>query len=145
MLRISWGDMEDEATVRLMTYHRRRYWLCNGWCLKFYVKSSEVSAGRPYGIKYSLTLHDVDMSRILGFDNAHAISRRQLYDHRHRFRRIGELVPYNFIDADQLLVDFFEAVEKACVAEGVEFAFDDDETDLDEGAEDGEDFPSDAP
>jgi TATA-binding protein-associated factor Taf7 len=137
--------MEDEATARLMGYHRRRYWLCNGWCLRFSIKKSELSQGRPHGIKYSLTLHDVDMSRILGFDNAHGISRCQLYDHKHRFRRTSELVPYEFIDADRLLVDFFEEVEKACRSEGVEFAFDEDETDLDEEAEHGEDFSSDAP
>ena len=36
----------------------------------------EVTVHRPHGIKYSLTLHDSNNSRILGFDNAHQIKRR---------------------------------------------------------------------
>ena len=131
----------DEALLRLLAYHRRRYWLTNGWCIRFRIKQAPVTEGRPYGISYSFTLHDVDMSRLLGFDNAHGVPRRRVYDHRHRFRRTDELVPYSYVDADTLLVDFFEAVETACKAVGVEFAFETDDVELDEEVEgfDGED------
>lgn len=44
----------------------------------------------PHGVRYSLTLHDRQGTRLLGFDNAHAVkkakryeSRRIEWDHRH--------------------------------------------------------------
>ena len=83
------------------------------------------------------TLHDTDGTRLLGFDNAHGVPRALAFDHRHRFRRTQELVPYNFVGADELICDFFAGVEQACRQEGVAFDFvdqdieleDDDETD----------------
>ncbi|WP_132257069.1 toxin-antitoxin system TumE family protein [Methylobacterium segetis] len=127
--------MLDEPMQRLLAYARRRYWLENGWSLRFRVTESAVTAGRPHGIKYAFTLHDVDRTRLLGFDNAHGLPRRSVYDHRHRFRRTDELVAYAFIDADTLICDFFAAVEQACREEGVPFECvaedleDDDEAD----------------
>ena len=132
--------MIDDAMRRLLDYHRRRYWLSNGWCLRFWIKESPITDGRPQGIKYSFTLHDVDMTRLLGFDNAHAISRRQTYDHRHRHRRPAELAPYEFRDADGLIGDFFDAVEQACRQEGVAFEFDAEEIELEDETEDDEDL-----
>ena len=46
---------------------------------------------RPHGLNYSLTLHDDEGERLLGFDNAHAIREgsgpgartRNEYDHKH--------------------------------------------------------------
>lgn len=88
--------MPDEAMRRLLDYDRRQYWLANGWSLRFRVIEVAATAARPYGIKYALTLHDVDRTRLLGFDNAHGVSRAQAYDHRHRLRRPAELVRYDF-------------------------------------------------
>jgi hypothetical protein len=65
--------MLDEPMHRLMAYDRRRYWLENGWSLRFRVAEAAVTAGRPHGIKYAFTLHDVDGTRLLGFDNAHGL------------------------------------------------------------------------
>jgi hypothetical protein len=39
--------------------------------VRFEVKQCEVTAERPHGLKYSLTLHGEDGARLLGFDNAH--------------------------------------------------------------------------
>ena len=78
------------------------------------------SEERPHGISYSLTLHDPSNRRILGFDNAHAVKRtggkkysgrRLEYDHRHRGLR-DKGVPYEFVNAYQLLEDFFNNVDK---------------------------------
>jgi len=75
----------------------------------------------PHGIKYSLTLHDRSGIRLLGFDNAHAISTRKkgrykartvVYDHKHIDPK-DKGIPYVFESADQLLSDFFEAVDRA--------------------------------
>ncbi len=85
---------------------------------------------RPRGIKYSFTLHDLDGTRLLGYDNAHGVPRAQEYDHRHRFRHARELVPYEFRGADELLVDFFAAVERACAEEGSAFEFEAEEIEL---------------
>ncbi len=100
--------MNGEAMDRLLGYDRRRYWLCNGWCLRLRVKQCPITDARPHGIRYAFTLHDVDMTRLLGFDNAHGIPRRQAYDHRHRFRRVADLMPYQFVGTDELICDFFD-------------------------------------
>ena len=126
----------DEAMERLLDYHWRRYWLSNGWCIRFRIKRSPLTEGRPHGIKYAFSLHDVDMTCLLRFDNAHGIPRRQAYDHRHRFRQAAELVPYDFKGADRLLCD---EVERACnKLEGVAFEFDADEVELEEEGDDDE-------
>lgn len=123
--------MLEEAMLRLLDYHGRRYWLTNGWSIRFRVLAIEQSESRPHGIKYSFTLHDVDGARLLGFDNAHGLPRRQPYDHRHQFRRPRTLVPYDFRSADELICDFFAAVESACEQERVAFEFETEEVDLD--------------
>ena len=61
----------DEPMRRLLDYDHRRYWLVNGWSVRFRIAEFEVSVARPYGIKYSFTLHDVGGTRLLGYDNAH--------------------------------------------------------------------------
>ncbi len=98
--------MFDEAMQRLLDFDRRRYWLVNGWSIRFRIAEVEVSMGRPQGIKYAFTLHDHDGTRLLGFDNAHGIPRAEVYDHRHRFRRPKQLVAYEFRGADELICDF---------------------------------------
>jgi hypothetical protein len=129
---------DNEGLRRLLDYHRRRYWLSNGWCIRFWVKEVPATAGRPHGVKYSLTLHDVDMTRLLGIDNAHGLPRRLVFDHQHRFRRTEELVPYDYQDADTLIDDFFDAVERAFRQEGAEFSFDDRDVELE--GDDGEEI-----
>lgn len=44
-----------------------------GLWVKFEVKRVKPTKGRPFGIRYSLTLHNRFNQRILGFDNAHAV------------------------------------------------------------------------
>ncbi len=67
--------------------------------------------------RYSLTLHDRNNSRILGFDNAHAHktkkkkygARKVTWDHKHKTEKV-----YNseFESASQLLEDFWDAVDQ---------------------------------
>jgi hypothetical protein len=122
--------MRDEAMLRLLDYDRRRYWLVNGWSIRFRIGEVTATPARPHGIKFVFTLHDVDGTRLLGFDNALGVPRAQVFDHRHRFRRPDELVPYAFRDADNLICAFFAAVEQACRLEGVKFEFDATEVEL---------------
>lgn len=91
-----------------------------GYWTKFEVrKLVDSTEERPHGIRYSLTLHDRNGTRILGFDNAHAVKSRKrgrfhgqrTYDHCHRHAK-DEGIPYEFIDAHQLLKDFWTEVDK---------------------------------
>ncbi len=83
---------------------------------------------RPHGIRYSLTLHDRHGSRVMGFDNAHAVKAskkakyqafKSTYDHRHRHTE-DEGIPYEFTDAHQLLKDFWLEVDNTLKKFGIE-------------------------
>lgn len=88
----------------------------NGFWVKFEAYRAEPSPSIPHGINYSLTLHDRNNTRILGFDNAHAIkpkrkkygARKVTWDH---FHKIEKTHPYEFETTGQLLEDFWVAVE----------------------------------
>lgn len=134
--------MPDEAMRRLLDYDRRRYWLVNGWSISFRVAEVKVTAARPHGIKYAFTLHDMDGTRLMGLDNAHGVPRAQAYDHRHRFRWSGEPIPYDFRGADELICDFFAAVEQACKQEDVPFEFEAEDAELEMEDDDDANVPN---
>src|SRR5215510_15583258 len=87
-----------------------RYWV------KFIVHRVPVTEERPHGLDYSLTLHDAEGERLVGFDNAHAVRRgnkpsgksRRLYDHKHRLKTVR---PYEYRNAADLLADFWAEVD----------------------------------
>ncbi len=92
----------------------------DGYWTKIKVSKVKASKERPHGISYSMTLHNPSNQRVLGFDNAHAVQpkgkarkfvgRRIEYDHKHVDENdLG--TPYSFDSAEQLIVDFFEAVD----------------------------------
>ncbi len=91
----------------------------NGYWIKIAAWRVEASKLVPHGIRYCLTLHEPYGKRILGYDNAHAVKlpkkfkyagTRLPYDHKHRHAS-DKGVPYEFRDAHQLLVDFFDEVD----------------------------------
>lgn len=90
-----------------------------GYWIKMEVCRVSASPDRPHGIKYSLTLHSPEGDRLIGFDNAHAVTssrskhagKRYPYDHRHRHAH-DEGVVYEFQSAFQLLRDFYEEVDR---------------------------------
>ncbi len=99
-----------------------------GYWTKFEVKLvPKTTEGIPHGIRYSLTLHNRQGERIMGFDNAHPIKRkmkgkhqgRKTFDHRHRHSK-DEGIPYEFVDAHELLKDFWLEVDKILNALGIE-------------------------
>lgn len=89
----------------------------NGYWTKFEVVTVEKTPERPYGIKYSLTLHDRANARILGFDNAHAwrpkkkryVARKITWDHIHEREKTSK---YEYESASQLLIDFWAVVDE---------------------------------
>ena len=89
----------------------------NGYWTKFEIHRVKKSKNIPHGIKYSLTLHDKYNKRIVGFDNAHSFKtkkkkygiRKVTWDHKHNYEIVS---PYEYESANQLLVDFWENVDR---------------------------------
>ena len=87
-----------------------------GFWVKFEAKRVPASAERPHGLDYSLTLHDSENERLLGFDNAHPVREgsgpgartRVEYDHKHKGERIRF---YHYQNAVTLLTDFWTEVD----------------------------------
>jgi hypothetical protein len=95
-----------------------------GYWVRFSVNRVATSPERPHGLKYSLTLHAADGSRLIGFDNAHPAREsrgpggksRGSLDHKHRLETIR---PYRFKDAATLVADFWSEVDKLLREKGV--------------------------
>ena len=92
--------------------------------VKFVARRVPPSRERPQGISYALTLHAGDGERLVGYDNAHAIStgsgpaRRASATNDHRHRR-GATTPYAFSDAATLMQDFWNDVDAVLRERGV--------------------------
>jgi hypothetical protein len=91
-----------------------------GFWIKVEAKRIDPSPAVPHGIRYSLTLHDQQGTRVIGYDNAHPVKRPGRFraaasglphDHRHR-ASARRVVPYEFESPQQLLVDFFAEADR---------------------------------
>ena len=97
----------------LLSLNGEIYPMEKGYWVKFEAWKIEVTPERPFGLSYSITLHDRNNTRILGYDNAHAVktkrkgfhARKITWDHRHKMERVTE---YQFTSAGQLLEDFWK-------------------------------------
>ena len=106
--------------------HVHRY--AGGYWLKFEITKVEASDGKPHGLDYSFTLHGPDNRRLIGFDNAHSVpakgarfkKRPKAMDHWHR-TETDDGRPYAFKDAETLLNDFFDEVERVLTQHGIPF------------------------
>lgn len=91
-----------------------------GYWVKMEASRVAATTDRPHGIKYSLTLHEPQGLRLIGFDNAHGVKpegspfkhagKKYPFDHRHRHAK-DEGVLYEFDTAYQLVKDFYEEVD----------------------------------
>lgn len=89
----------------------------NGYWTKFEVHKVTASREIPHGIKYSLTLHNRQNQRVLGFDNAHGVkikkyryaAKKVTWDHKHLESQVFD---YEFESAGQLVADFWQEVDK---------------------------------
>jgi hypothetical protein len=87
-----------------------RHWV------RFVVHRVAKSPGCPHGLSYSLSLHDAEGGRLVGFDNAHPVREsrgpggkaERACDHKHR---LGTVRPYRFTSAAALLEDFWREVD----------------------------------
>jgi len=88
-----------------------------GYWVKFIVRQVPVSADRPHGLDYSLTLHEVSGERLVGFDNAHSVKGgKGPRDHRHHFKNVKT---YEYSCPADLLEDFWREVDKVLRNKGV--------------------------
>jgi Family of unknown function (DUF6516) len=110
----------------LLAFGGRVHHLEEGYWVKFEIKRVEATKERPHGLSYSFTLHAPDGTRLVGFDNAHGVAARgsrfeaapQASDHWHRTEyEPGR--PYAFKDAETLIEDFFEEVERVLRQPGI--------------------------
>ena len=94
------------------------FWPNPNYWVKFNVKAVTPTDQIPHGIRYSLTLHDRNNTRLLGFDNAHLIKTKKRgkfacriveWDHVHKLDNVS---PYGFQSPVQLLSDFWKAVDE---------------------------------
>ena len=105
----------DEGLERLLELDGFLAEIGDGFWVKIDAQRVLPDVARPYGIAYSLTLHEPGGQRVFGIDNAHVVrftrgpSGRSSAsrDHMHR----GETVrPYIYRDADTLIDDFWREV-----------------------------------
>lgn len=115
----------EHALEFLLAFDGRQHHFSGGCWVKFEIRRTEATKGRPHGLSYSFTLHAPDGTRLLGFDNAHSVpapggrykKRPAAHDHWHRM--VGDIgIPYAFVSVEKLLDDFQAAVESALAARG---------------------------
>ena len=90
-----------------------------GHWVRFLVTRVPVTAEKPHGLDYALSLHGPDGERLVGFDNAHPVAEQELggpRDHRHRLRTVKA---YEYRDAAALLAGFWRAVDSVLRERGV--------------------------
>ena len=90
-----------------------------GYWVRFVVTVVPVTAQKPHGLDYTMTLHAPDGERLVGFDNAHPVGRGRRgepMDHRHRLQTVK---PYAYEDAATLLADFWQAVDAVLKERGM--------------------------
>ena len=87
--------------------------------LRFVLSGVEPDEQRSHGLQYSLTLHDENGERVLGYDNSHVVdaasgpARRSRRSARsdHVDRRGRRSLPYVFTTPFKLVEDFFAEVD----------------------------------
>lgn len=112
----------------LLGFSGRIHRYARGYWLKFAITKTAESEERPHGLSYSFTLHGPDNRRLVGFDNAHSVpakgarfkKRPKTRDHWHR-TETDEGRPYEFKDAETLIDDFFDEVERVLKDRGIPF------------------------
>lgn len=120
------GRAPDHGREFLLAFDGRIHHLEKGYWIKFEITRVDVSEERPHGLSYSFTLHAPDGKRLVGFDNAHDVPRRgspfkrrgNASDHWLRTEN-DQGRPYAFKDAETLIDDFFDEVERVLTDRGV--------------------------
>jgi uncharacterized protein DUF6516 len=107
----------DSTIDTLLNLDGERMRLNDGYWVKFDARKVTSTEHNPYGIDYSVTLHDRNNRRVLGYDNAHGFKPKKkkfgchkvTWDHKHKHEQI---LQYEYESAAQLLIDFWEEVDR---------------------------------
>ena len=110
----------------LLAFDGRIHYLEEGYWIKFEIERVKATKDRPHGLSYSFTLHAPDGKRLVGFDNAHGVTMKgsrfkpkaPASDHWHR-TETDPGRPYQFEDAETLIEDFFDEVERVLGERGI--------------------------
>jgi len=110
----------------LLAFDGRIHHLEEGYWIKFEIERVEATKQRPHGLSYSFTLHAPDGTRLVGFDNAHGVLAKgsrfkpkpPASDHWHR-TETDQGRPYQFKDAETLIDDFFDEIERVLGKRGI--------------------------
>lgn len=108
---------EDASLDTLLDLDGEIFPMDNGYWTKLEASRVTHTSQTPHGIRYSITLHDRNNTRILGFDNAHTFkpkknrytARKITWDHKHKMEKVR---PYEFESASRLIGDFWRDVEE---------------------------------
>jgi hypothetical protein len=119
-------DAPEHTLEFLLAFDGYRHHYRDGYYAKFEITRTEPTPERPHGLRYSFTLHGPDGTRLIGFDNAHAVApvgsrfkkRRVSADHWHRTENDPGR-PYRFVSAEKLVDDFFDEVERVLQERGI--------------------------
>ncbi len=119
---------DEHSLEYLLAFDGRRHFYEGGYWLKFEIKKVGESKQRPHGLSYSFTLHGPDGARLIGFDNAHGVPAQGSRfknppvesDHWHRTQSDPGR-PYVFKNAETLINDFFDEVERVLTEHGIPF------------------------
>ena len=114
------------AEEHALEFDDRIHHLDQGYWLEFELKRPTATWEQPHGLRYSFTLHAPDGTRLIGFDNAHAVPargsryRRSPTEHDHWHRTADDDGrPYQFTSIVQLLADFESKVTRVLDSLGV--------------------------
>lgn len=107
------------------SYDGVQYVFEQGFYARFKFRKTD-AMNDPHPYRYALSLHAPSGKRLMGFDNAHAVTRKagrfarrsETADHWHRDRS-DKGRPYNFESPQKLLDDFFAEVERVLKELGV--------------------------
>lgn len=107
---------DDHQITYLLEFDGYIHTLESGWWIKYEISEVAMTAERPHGFRYSLTLHAADNGRMLGYDNAHGVDdgpykKRSSFDHVHKGRDDPGR-PYRFVSLLQLFDDFHNDVRR---------------------------------
>ena len=104
----------------------KTFWICT---TRLSIKAKDIGSKSRLGESirpprsltvFAIPFHEPHGARILGYDNAHGVKpagkfkyagRIMTHDHTHRHKE-DKGTPYEFQDAQQLLIDFFEKVDR---------------------------------
>ena len=111
--------VDDDLDLKtLLNLDKEMFFLGKGYWVKFEARIVEKNEHIPHGIRYSLTLHDANNTRILGYDNAHSpklpkgrkryAAKKTAWDHKHECMKVYN---YEFESASHLLEDFWADVK----------------------------------